>query len=99
MVTTTSRGLGWVHQRARAAALNTMRQGEPCPLCDRPMYYPEQALDLDHVVPRVLGGGTGPRQLTHSSCNRSAGALLRILLQRRHDNAAQAPRSRNSRQW
>jgi hypothetical protein len=92
--------VGWVGitSEPRAAALNTMLQGEPCPLCDRPMYYPEQTLDLDHAVPRVLGGGTGTRRLTHSSCNRSAGALLRIMLRRR-DGAAQTPRSRRSRQW
>jgi hypothetical protein len=32
MVTTTDRGLGWAHQRKRAAALTALVQGSPCSL-------------------------------------------------------------------
>jgi hypothetical protein len=97
MATTTGRGLGWAHQRERAADLTALVQGSPCPLCRRPMYHPQQRLDLDHSVPRALGGGAAPRRLTHTSCNRRAGALLRILLMQQRRNGF--GRSRNSRRW
>jgi hypothetical protein len=44
IVTTADRGLGWPHQRQRAAALAALTPGSPCPLCWLPM-YPRQRLD------------------------------------------------------
>lgn len=75
--TTTEQGLGWEHQRARAAAIADLaaNPGRSCWRCKRPMYV-GQALDFDHVISRVLGGHRGPRKLAHASCNRSAGASL-----------------------
>lgn len=81
MVTTTERGLGWRHQQERAALLAKLIPGQPCPLCGYPMYHPEQRLDLDHHIPRALGG-EGPRRLVHARCNRRAGALLGAALRR-----------------
>jgi hypothetical protein len=45
-----------------------------CIRCGGPI-LPGQAVDLDHVVPR-MAGGQGPRMLSHSSCNRSHGARI-----------------------
>jgi 5-methylcytosine-specific restriction endonuclease McrA len=72
---TTAKGLGWAHQRARAAALAALVPGTPCPYCRRPM-LPGQALDLDHLIPRSRGGAGGPVRLAHASCNRRAGQQL-----------------------
>jgi 5-methylcytosine-specific restriction endonuclease McrA len=71
--TTTARGLGYEHQALRARLL-PLAFGKPCPLCGKPMLK-GQALDLDHEVPRVVGG-KGPRRMAHRRCNRSAGARL-----------------------
>lgn len=79
-MSTTSRGLGWEHQQARAAALRALLPGTPCPFCCAPMFA-EQRLDFDHVHPRVLGGHDGPRRLAHAACNRRAGRLLQARLQ------------------
>lgn len=79
-MSTTSRGLGWQHQQARAAALRALVPGTPCPFCGDPMFA-EQQLDYDHAVPRALGGHNGPRRLAHSSCNRKAGRLLQARMQ------------------
>ena len=50
--------------------------GSACPLCGLTMYE-DQALDLDHSTPVVLGGGAQPGdRMAHASCNRSAGATL-----------------------
>jgi hypothetical protein len=75
--TTTQRGLGQQHQLQRKrllrAALNTW-----CPLrlpgCDGLMVNPSR-MDLDHTIPRVLGGTIGDRMVCRH-CNRSAGATL-----------------------
>ena len=72
---TSRSGLGWPHQKARKAALARLRDGDPCPRCGQPMYR-AQRLDLDHVIPRVLGGGQGPKVLSHAACNRSHGARI-----------------------
>lgn len=75
--TTTQRGYGWNHQVARKAALRALSQGAPCPFCALGMYR-DQELDYDHVVPLSMGGNPhGPKRLSHSSCNRRAGAHLR----------------------
>jgi hypothetical protein len=79
---TTSVGLGYQHQQARRHAINAMTDGTPCPLCGRPMHRnPDRnpdgrALHYDHVIPRRLGGGNGPRRLTHALCNVRAGSAL-----------------------
>jgi 5-methylcytosine-specific restriction endonuclease McrA len=74
-LTTTERGLGGAHQAARRAAMKALRDGDPCALCGHGMHR-DQALDLDHAIPRALGGADGPLRLAHARCNRSAGARL-----------------------
>ena len=74
-LTTTQRGLGHPHQRDRRRQLAGLRDGQPCPRCGHPMYR-WQYLDLDHVIPRALGGTGGPAVLTHRYCNRSVGAKM-----------------------
>jgi 5-methylcytosine-specific restriction endonuclease McrA len=71
--TTTEQGLGWEHRQRRAALL-PLAYGKACPLCGELMLR-SQHLDLDHSVPRVLGGQHGDR-ICHRHCNRSAGATL-----------------------
>lgn len=77
---TTRSGLGWEHQKARAAALAVFVDGTPCWRCRRPMYR-GMRLQLDHTTPRALGG-QGPRALVHGSCNEAAGARLGNQLRR-----------------
>jgi hypothetical protein len=74
-------GLDYQHQKLRRYLL-PRAYGQPCPLCwGRPWQYgdglmwPWQKLDLDHAVPRALGG-QGPRRIVHARCNRRAGAIL-----------------------
>jgi 5-methylcytosine-specific restriction endonuclease McrA len=74
--TTTEKGLGWQHQQLRKALLAALVPGSRCPRCGEPMWPHFQDLDLDHAVPRVHGGGNGPRRLAHASCNRRHGAEL-----------------------
>jgi 5-methylcytosine-specific restriction endonuclease McrA len=75
--TTTQRGLGRQHQLQRKRLLRTAL-GTWCPLrlpgCDGLMINPSR-MDLDHTIPRALGGTTGDR-IVCSHCNRSAGATL-----------------------
>jgi 5-methylcytosine-specific restriction endonuclease McrA len=89
--TTTQRGLGWAHQVARRRLL-LAAYGQPCPICGRVM-RPDQALDLDHTIPRVLGGSRGPLRIAHASCNRRSGAVLRNRLARERKTP------RRSRDW
>jgi 5-methylcytosine-specific restriction endonuclease McrA len=71
------RGLGYQHRLTRKRlllrALNTW-----CPLrlpgCDGLMVDPSR-MDLDHTIPRALGGTRGDR-IVCRHCNRSAGATL-----------------------
>lgn len=93
--TTTERGLGWAHQQERQRALARLQPGAPCPLCGHPM-HPRQRLDLDHSVPRALGG-RGPRRLAHARCNRQAGQRLGIALQQQRQRARTS--QANSRRW
>ena len=72
--TTTQRGYGWEHQKARAAALDALVDGTPCPFCQQPMVR-GMALDYDHYPPLALGGG-GVRRLAHARCNRQAGQRI-----------------------
>jgi hypothetical protein len=71
----TTDGLGGEHAAERRRQLAALRPGQPCPRCGGPM-YPGQALDLDHMVPRSLGGDLGPVALSHARCNRAHGAAL-----------------------
>lgn len=98
MATTTESGLGWRQQQERAAALGALDPGEPCPLCGYPMYHPEQRLDLDHSVPRALGGD-GPRRLALARCNRRAGGRLGNQLRWRRAVSSSTSGVRTSRQW
>lgn len=67
----TARGMGYAHQQTRKALL-PYAYGTPCPICGNEMQV-GQALDLDHEIPRSLGGVDGPKRMTHASCNRSRG--------------------------
>lgn len=91
---TNSRGLGWVHQKRRARLL-PQAWGKPCPKCGKPMLQGQQ-LDLDHDLPRVLGGKAGEGQMAHAYCNRSAGARLGAALRRAR---ALPPATVHSRRW
>lgn len=97
MATTTQRGYGWEHQKARAAALRHLaQQGEaPCPFCHQPMTV-QMALDYDHYPPLALGPTPmRVRRLGHSTCNRRAGQQL----SRARIRARSAPTAVNSRAW
>jgi hypothetical protein len=88
---TTARGLGWDHQKRRARLLPAAL-GTPCPIqgprCDGIMTDPRR-MDLDHSVPRALGGTAGDR-IVCSSCNRLLGAKLGNALRRQRAAAQRA---------
>jgi hypothetical protein len=103
--TTAQRGLGGQHQKTRTRMLATMPEGSPCPRCGLPMYTtPELAeraqlhpklwhVDLDHVIPRAMGGTHGAVRLMHRHCNRRQGTIMLNKLraaQRRTRNQAPA---------
>lgn len=85
---TTARGYGTEHQRARRQLL-PYAYGQPCTRCGQPL-QPGQPLHLDHNDTR-----TGYLGFAHASCNRRAGARKGALMQ------GQAQRSRldDSRRW
>jgi len=62
-------------QRRERARLLPAAYYTDCPLCGLIM-LPDQALDLDHTTPVILGGGEAGDRITHARCNRSAGATL-----------------------
>lgn len=65
---TTQRGYGWSHQKARRAALAAFVVGQPCVRCGKPLTS-KRDVELDHDDndrSRYLG-------LAHSYCNRQAG--------------------------
>lgn len=95
--TTTERGLGHRHQQARKRALRAHQDGAPCPFCGEGMFR-TQDLDLDHSVPRALGGTKGDR-LAHRSCNRSAGARMGNRMRGAARRAASARAVPTSRVW
>jgi hypothetical protein len=78
-MSTTTRGLGYEHQKQRRLLL-PYAIGRVCPLCPYVMtkaqaYAPVKGghgLDLDHSLPRSLGGTVGDR-IVHAWCNRSRG--------------------------
>jgi hypothetical protein len=90
---TTERGYGHAHQRQRARLL-PHAVGTMCPLCGLPMLE-GQALDLDHSRPRSIDPTSRGDRITHASCNRSAGAVMRQ--QRRRQVEGHGRRA--SRDW
>lgn len=75
--TTTMRGYGWTHIKARRAALAAWQPGQPCAHCGQPMWerwmYDSHgrrisALDLGHTTDRTAYIG-----LAHRYCNRAEG--------------------------
>ena len=70
-LTTTRRGLGWQHQKQRAALLRRHVEGTPCWWCGRPMYR-SQGLAADHTQARARGGRHADR-LLHTLCNAARG--------------------------
>jgi hypothetical protein len=58
------------HRQARAALLATFQPGDPCCLCDRPMYGPTRNLHADHWP-----GSDQYRGLSHAACNRRDGSM------------------------
>lgn len=95
MATTTQRGYGWDHQRARAQALDDLQPETPCPYCVLPMVK-GMALDYDHYPPLALGPGVPRvRRLTHAECNRRAGQALA----QQRKRARSSRRVVNSRRW
>lgn len=71
----------YAHKQARINAIRNLVDGTRCPRCRRGMFR-RQKLDLDHVIPVVMGGSGGPTRLMHAYCNRSAGAALRRVVRR-----------------
>lgn len=86
MSSTSSADYGRQYRKRRAEL--PPPQGDPCPFCQLPM-WPGQRLQTDHVVPRALGGASGPLRWAHGRCNEAAGARL--------GNQARARRS--GRRW
>lgn len=75
---TTSRGLGWDHQKNRARLMRSHTDGTPCWWCGRGMYrdktknWDSQPLEADHTQARSQGGTKADRLLC-STCNRQRG--------------------------
>jgi hypothetical protein len=75
---TTSRGLGWAHQKQVAELLRRLVDGALCWWCGRPMYrnplrnWDKRQLQGDHSVARATGGRKTDR-LLHATCNEQAG--------------------------
>jgi hypothetical protein len=93
-MSTTTRGYGWHHQRLRAALLQILIPGTPCPRCHKPMWPGLQALDLGHVD----GDKTRYTGLEHARCNRRAGAAYGNRLRGR-DGTVTRNRQRWRRRW
>lgn len=71
MATTTDKGLGWAHQKRRAALLRCLIDGELCWWCGKPMHK-WQRLAADHSIARARGGRVADR-LLHEKCNLERG--------------------------
>lgn len=91
--TTTARGLGHTHQTTRARLLPAAL-GTPCPIqgprCTKVMTDPRR-MDLDHTLPRALGGKAGDR-IVCTPCNRGRGAALGNRLRAQRRRKATLPR-------
>lgn len=70
--TTTQRGLGWQHQRQRAALLRCHVDGTLCWWCGKPMYR-SQELAADHSTARTHGSHRLADRLLHRKCNEQRG--------------------------
>lgn len=66
---TTARGYGSDHAKARKAAAATHQPTDPCTRCGKPLGPMGPWLHYDHNAQR-----TGYLGFAHSSCNRQAGA-------------------------
>jgi len=82
--TTTTRGLGWQHQKQRERLLRKHVDGDLCAYCGKPMYK-TQPLQADHANPRSLGGTRADR-LLHAWCNESRGNGTRVSTTTAHMN-------------
>lgn len=73
----TARGYGAAHTRARGILLAAFQPGDPCCLCGHPMYGPARLLDADHLPGtdqyRGLAHGAGACPTCGKHCNRSDG--------------------------
>jgi hypothetical protein len=72
------------HNQAARAAKAAMTEGQPCCLCQRPMYS-TQRIDLDHASRDTYRG------LAHAHCNRSAGATKGNRTRGRRKHTRQTP--------
>lgn len=65
---TSARGYGWQHQKARKAAMASFVVGQPCARCGDPLMS-RRNLELDHED----DDRTRYKGLAHEWCNRRAG--------------------------
>ena len=70
----------WRRLRVWAAYRLAASGSMPCTRCGEPIAYGER-FDLDHLVPRALGGTDGPSNLgvAHPACNRKATPRLSVV--------------------
>lgn len=104
----TKPGLGWEHQKRRAAMPPPAGQRCPCTGCakhrGRPcttLLWPHNS-EADHVLARALGGAAGALRWMCAPCNRSRGATLGNQLRqakRRAGQAVETAKRRAPRQW
>jgi hypothetical protein len=99
--TTTQRGYGTAHMKARQAALARLRDGDSCAQCwhdkriHHPMYQAHAArLDLSHNDTR-----TGYIGLSWRACNRQEAAIRGNRLRGLQRHTLTATQSRHSRIW
>ena len=96
MPTTSQRGYGNEHQKARARLLAALARnpGQPCRRCGQPM-WPWQNLDAGHPDWAPARTRQPPDALEHAHCNRVAGARIAGLI-----HAAKVRgQPRTSRHW
>lgn len=93
LATTTQRGYGSEHRKARAAAVEVFRPGDACARCGEPMLDPVEMLDLDHTDDRA-----GYLGLSHRSCNRATAGKPRSTYRKVCDGCGAPFDTRNSQQ-